>query len=75
MESVREFVRRGGGFLMIAGEYDSPRSYAGTPIQELLPVELATQEEESLVPREQKEEFRPRLENPTQPHEIVRLLD
>jgi hypothetical protein len=75
MESVREFVRRGGGFLMIAGEYDSPRSYAGTPIQELLPIELATQEEESLLPREQKEEFRPRLENPTQPNEIVRLID
>jgi hypothetical protein len=75
MESVREFVRRGGGFLMIAGEYDSPRSYAGTPIMELLPIELATQEEEALLPPEQKEEFRPRLENPTQPHDLVRLED
>lgn len=75
MESVREFVRRGGGFLMMAGEYDSPRSYAGTPIQELLPIELASQDDEALLPREQKEEFLPRLENPSRPHELVRLID
>lgn len=75
MESTREFVRRGGGFVMIAGEYDSPRSYAGTPIQDLLPIELASQDDEALLPREQKEEFLPRLENPTTPHELVRLYE
>lgn len=75
MDSLREFVRRGGGFLMIAGEYDSPRSYAGTAIQELLPIELPSQEDEAVLPREQKDEFLPRLENPTKPHELVRLDD
>jgi hypothetical protein len=75
LESVREFVHRGGGFLMIAGEYDSPRSYAGTPIQELLPIELAGPEDEAMLPREQKEEFFPKLENPTNPHELVRLVE
>lgn len=75
LDSLREFVRRGGGFLMIAGEYDSPRSYAGTSIQELLPVELAGQEDEAILPREQRDEFLPRLENPTKPHDLVRLED
>ncbi|MFN0206095.1 MAG: VWA domain-containing protein [Planctomycetota bacterium] len=75
LEALRDFVRRGGGFLMIAGEYDSPRSYAGTPIQELLPIELAGPEDEALLPREQKEEFFPKLENPTNPHDLVRLIE
>lgn len=73
MESVRDFVRRGGGFLMIAGEYDSPRSYAGTPIQELLPVELGGAEEDALVGTDRSVEFRPRFDNPYYPHEIVRF--
>ncbi|HKE00563.1 MAG TPA: hypothetical protein VKE69_06105, partial [Planctomycetota bacterium] len=75
MESVREFVRRGGGFLMIAGEYDSPRSYAGTPIQELLPVELGGPEEDALVGTDHSVEFHPRLDSPYYPHEITRLED
>jgi hypothetical protein len=35
---VRFVEEMGGGFLMIAGEVHSPRSYRGTPIEKLLPV-------------------------------------
>ncbi len=75
MESVRDFVRRGGGFLMIAGELDSPRSYAGTPIEELLPIELPGAEEEALAHADRSIEFLPRLESPSHPHDLVRLVD
>ncbi|MBL8696351.1 MAG: VWA domain-containing protein [Planctomycetes bacterium] len=75
LKSVKEFVQRGGGFLMIAGEIDSPRSYAGTPIQELLPVELPGPEDEAAAVLDRVNEFEPRLETPTQPHDIVRLED
>lgn len=73
MNSLKEFVSKGGGFLMIAGEYDAPRSYRETPIQDLLPVTLGDGEEDSLVPGNGLTEFHPLLENPTQPHEITRL--
>ncbi|MFT7486495.1 MAG: hypothetical protein ACI9F9_002350, partial [Candidatus Paceibacteria bacterium] len=33
--SLREFVERGGGVLFMAGEYDNPRSYLDTPLEDL----------------------------------------
>jgi len=38
LENLREFVADGGGFIMIAGPYDSPRSYGGTDLRYVLPV-------------------------------------
>jgi len=47
LANLRDFVEVGsGGFGMIAGENDSPRSYRGTPIEGLLPVALADDEED-----------------------------
>ncbi|HEY3320263.1 MAG TPA: vWA domain-containing protein [Planctomycetota bacterium] len=42
MERLEEMVRaRGASFLMIAGHFYTPRAYAGTPIEKILPVELS----------------------------------
>ncbi len=37
---VREFVVEGGGLIVAAGHNHNPRSFAGTPLAEVLPVEL-----------------------------------
>lgn len=43
LENLREFVREGGGGLvMIAGPSHNPLSYRGTPLEPLLPVELSS---------------------------------
>jgi uncharacterized membrane protein len=41
LQLVNEFVNRGGGFEMVAGERYSPQAYRNTPIEALLPVSLA----------------------------------
>lgn len=73
MASLHEFVERGGGLLAIAGEFDNPRSFAGTPLEELLPIVLdptaSTGIEGTLT-----KSWRPRLEDPADPHEVVRLV-
>lgn len=40
LEQVREFVREGGGLLLMAGPEHMPLSFRGTPLETLLPVEL-----------------------------------
>ena len=73
LSSLREFVERGGGLILQAGENDAPRAYAGTALEELLPVVVdptgATQ-----FDGDGSVEFRPRLEDPLAPHPIARLL-
>ncbi|MCE9593386.1 MAG: VWA domain-containing protein [Planctomycetes bacterium] len=73
LRTLREFVERGGGLGFIAGEYDNPRAFLNTPLEDVLPVtieaaELAGFQGDASV------EFRPVLEDPLNPHEIVRLL-
>lgn len=72
MASLREFVQRGGGLLMQAGEYNNPRDFVDTPLEELVPVVL---DATGMIAFEgnTKESFRPVLEQPGAPHEIVRL--
>jgi uncharacterized membrane protein len=42
LELVREFVgTRGGGLILIAGERHNPQAFRGTPLEALIPVELA----------------------------------
>lgn len=39
LEAMRELVKdRGGGLLMISGEQSAPRAFAGTPLEDVLPV-------------------------------------
>ncbi len=40
LEHVREFVREGGGLLLMAGSQHMPLGFRGTPLETLLPVEL-----------------------------------
>src|SRR5262249_31200759 len=43
LDNVREFVRdKGGGLMLVAGPHFNPLSYAGTPLEVLLPIELGT---------------------------------
>jgi hypothetical protein len=70
--SLTEFVERGGGLCLIAGEIDNPRSVAGTEMAKLYPVELDTSGALTYE-WDTKNEVRPVLENPLEPHEIVRL--
>lgn len=72
MASLREFVERGGGLILQAGDHDAPRAFAGTPLAELLPVVLESGGGSSAL-SDTTREFRPRLEDPALPHEIVRL--
>jgi uncharacterized membrane protein len=71
--SLLEFVKRGGGVLFIAGEYENPRSYLDTPLAELMPIVL---DSTSGLPYQGDTtvEFKPTLENPAQPHQVVRLF-
>ena len=41
LQLINEFVNRGGGFEMVAGERFSPQAYRNTPIEAVLPVSLA----------------------------------
>ncbi len=70
--SLIEFVERGGGVLFMAGENNNPRSFLDTPLEELMPVVLNS---ESGLPYQGNStiEFKPTLENPAQPHQVVRL--
>lgn len=72
--NLKEFVELGGGLIMIAGELDAPRAYAGTPIEDVLPVVIGDPDEERrnlaegyVLP------FRPKLVDPHRPHEVVTL--
>ncbi|RMG07053.1 MAG: VWA domain-containing protein [Planctomycetota bacterium] len=59
LEAIRTLVKdRGGGLLMIAGEQAAPRLYAGTPIADLLPVEI---DESNLGAGDYDRPYRPRL--------------
>jgi uncharacterized membrane protein len=73
MKSLVEFVERGGGLLFIAGEYDNPRAYVSTPLEPVFPVVLDVAEMTSPAV-DTTREARPRLEDPANPHEIVRLV-
>lgn len=71
-ESLVEFVMRGGGVLFQAGEDENPRSFLDTKLQELMPVVL---DSTSGLPYrgDTTREFRPTLEDPATPHQVVRL--
>lgn len=70
--SLLEFVERGGGVLFLAGEYENPRSFLDTELEDLMPVVL---DSTSGLPYQGDTtiEFKPTLEEPSQPHPIVRL--
>jgi uncharacterized membrane protein len=72
MLSLREFVERGGGLIFLAGQYDNPRAFVRTPLEELLPVQLDATGALTFE-GDTTREFRAVLEDPANPHEVVRL--
>jgi uncharacterized membrane protein len=72
LEALRGFVVAGGGVLFQAGEYDNPRAFLGTALQDVLPVTIDAGGD-LLTPWNTSEPFRSQLEQPTAPHEIVTL--
>jgi len=74
LTNFKEFVEAGGGFLMQAGTRAAPREYVGTPIEDILPVLIGDRETELQNVFEPGRPFRPVLERPRDPHEIVSLL-
>lgn len=74
LAALKEFVELGGGLIFVAGELDNPRAYAGTPLEDVLPVVLGEADDErKLAPEDYQRPFRPRLENPLDPPDVVRL--
>ena len=75
---LRSFVEEiGGGLLMISGEGGAPDSYAGTPIEALLPVTLPEDRASSIwrAMEQHAEQYRPRLTMEGRESPIMRLLD
>tara|TARA_R110002096_G_scaffold99189_6_gene219979 strand:- start:9226 stop:11622 length:2397 start_codon:yes stop_codon:yes gene_type:complete len=72
VQSLFEFVERGGGLCVISGEYDMVKSVAGTEFAKLLPVKLDSTGSLSFAV-DTSRSLRPILEDPVAPHEIVRL--
>jgi uncharacterized membrane protein len=72
LEALRDFVVAGGGLLLQAGEVDNPRAFLGTALEDVLPVTIDAGGD-LLAPWDSTQSFRPQLEQPTDPHEIVRL--
>jgi uncharacterized membrane protein len=72
LRALREFVEAGGGLLFQAGEYHNPRAFANTVLEDVLPVVLDPTNVLAFQ-GDTREEFRPLLEDPLNPHEILRL--
>jgi hypothetical protein len=67
LESAAEFVRRGGGLLLLAGPRAMPSAYLGSPIEPLLPVVIGRE-----APTEGRA-FRALPADLELPHPVVRL--
>jgi len=68
LQAVEEFVRVGGGLLMLAGENHNPSAYRGTPLEPMLPVELGHHTPDTAP-------FRPIPQDSELPHAVVRLQE
>ena len=74
LELLKEFVAHGGGLGIIAGDSFMPESYRETSLEDLLPVVLSPFGDDDL-PGLENSPFVPVLENPLNPHRIVRLQE
>jgi uncharacterized membrane protein len=72
LDSLRAFVEAGGGLLFEAGEFYNPRAFGNTPLEDVLPVQLDPTRTLDFQ-GDSRTEFRPLVENPSSPHEILRL--
>ncbi|PIE22813.1 MAG: hypothetical protein CSA62_10210 [Planctomycetota bacterium] len=73
-ELLKDFVEHGGGLGILSGELAMPDSYRESVLEELLPVVLANPGDEEL-PSASTQAFRPLMENPHEPHPLLRLSE
>lgn len=73
LEMLVRYVEFGGGVGFLFGDAAMPERYRNTPLQDLLPVVLEdrTWVQQNRPPRDRT--FRPVLDNPLQPHDILLL--
>lgn len=67
LDALADFVRRGGGLLLLSGPRHNPRALAGSPLEPMLPVILSAQ------PGAAAAAFRPVPPDPLRPHPVVTL--
>lgn len=71
LPEITKFVKDGGGFVMIGGDLSfASGGYAGTPIEEILPVELPPRTATTVI---DEAPFRPELTEAGQRHPITQL--
>lgn len=73
LEMLVEFTEFGGGVGFLYGDSAMPERYRNTPVQELLPVVLEDPQWLQQNPTPRDRVFRPVLDNPGTPHEILML--
>jgi len=73
LQMLVDFVEFGGGVGFLFGDAAMPERYRNTLVQDLLPVVLEDPSWLSNNQPSRDKPFRPRLENPTNPHEILML--
>jgi len=73
LEKLVKFVEFGGGVGFVYGDSAMPERYRNTPLQDLLPVVLEDRSWLQANPISREYEFRPVLENPLQPHDVLLL--
>lgn len=72
LELLKEFVEKGGGLGVIAGEGAMPELYRETPLEDLLPVVIDVFGDGSM-PQDDYRTYYAKLENPGAPHPIVKM--
>jgi hypothetical protein len=70
---LQRFVEFGGGAGFLFGDHAMPERYRNTPLQDLLPVVLEDPVWLQQNRPSREREFRPTIENPEQPHDILLL--
>ena len=71
LPQITDFVKEGGGFVMVGGDLSfASGGYAGTPIEEILPVGLPPRNASTLI---DENPFRPELTDAGQRHPITQL--
>lgn len=73
LEMLVRYVEFGGGVGFLFGDAAMPERYRNTPLQDLLPVVLEDRAWLQANKPSRDRAFRPVLENPLQPHEILML--
>ena len=74
LQNLADFVKeRGGGLLMIAGPQHAPHDYKGTPLQDVLPIDVVQEHQPAEPDGGLVESYRPELTPVGQMHPIFRF--